>query len=140
MWSGPWPRAEEPLWLGFGSILLLMTLTGFDVSTSLHSANQRNADLMKSYRLRDQILDQLSSLMVRSGSAFRDYLSEADAEKAEAGRQELEEAGLRSVALLDEYTRQFSRPSAKQKEAFSNLRGDVEAYWQSLLGAGVAVG
>jgi len=123
---------RRALWLGFGSILLLMTLTGFDVSTSLHAANQRSADLMKSFRLRDQILDQLSGLMVRSGNAVRDYLSEPDAEKAEAVRQDLEAARRRSVTLLDQFDRQFDRPSAKQKEAFSNLRRDVEAYWQSL--------
>jgi signal transduction histidine kinase len=66
----PLAEGRRTLWLGFGSILLLMTLTGFDISTSLRAANRRNADLMKSFRPRDQILDQLSSLVARSAAPF----------------------------------------------------------------------
>ena len=89
----PLAAGRRMLWIGFGSILWVMVLIGFDVAHSLQNATANNAALVKSFRARDQLLDELRYIMIRSGTMLRDYLAETDEAKADNERADLEAAG-----------------------------------------------
>jgi signal transduction histidine kinase len=128
----PLAAGRRMLWIGFGSILLLMVLIGYDAVNSTQRATAKNAALMKSFRGRDQVLDELRNVTVRSGTMLRDYLSETDGEKAESERAELETARRRSRQLLGVYAGQEEKMDPQERKTFTDLKSDVEAYWESL--------
>ncbi len=128
----PLAAGRRVLWLGFGSILFLMILIGFEVSRSAQMANTRNAALMKSFRGRDQILDQLRDILIRSGSVIRDYLAETDETKAQSHRANLETARRQTERLLAAYAGAQERMDPQARETFADLKGRLETYWASL--------
>jgi signal transduction histidine kinase len=131
----PLAAGRRIVWIGFGSILLLMALTGFDVVRSLRNANLQNAALMKSFRSRDQVLDELRNIMIRSGTMIRDYLSESDETKIESGRADLEAARLQTEQLLEVYAGRDALLDPQQQKSLLDLKRGVEAYWKSLSSA-----
>jgi signal transduction histidine kinase len=128
----PLPGGRRVLWIGFGSILIVMSLIGVDVVQALRTANDRNAALMKSFRARDQILDELRNTMIRSGTTTRDYVFESDPAKAAAARSELVAARKRTEDLMDDYDRQDDQLDPSQRKAYADLRASVGEYWRSL--------
>jgi len=128
----PLATGRRMLWIGFGSILILMALIGFDVVQSLQRATATNAALVKSFRARDQILDELRNIIIRSGTMIRDYLAEVDEAKAEEYRVDLEAARLQTEQLMDAYPRTQGGLDRQQRERFTDLRIGVAAYWKSL--------
>jgi signal transduction histidine kinase len=128
----PLAAGRRVLWVGFGAILLLMALTGIDASLSEERATARNTDLVRSFRGRDQVLDEMRNLVIRSGTLIRDYLSERDPAKAGAERNELESSRKRIAELLDSYSAQGSRMSPIERQIFDGLKDGMEAYWNSL--------
>ncbi len=128
----PLAAGRKILWIGFGSILLLMLLIGVEVTRSLQDSSSRNAALMKSFRSRDQVLDELRNNMIRSGAMIRDYLSEPDAAKAEQERTDLQAVRHQTAQLLADYERREEVLDAQQQRLLADLKSGVEAYWKSI--------
>ncbi|MFN7925681.1 MAG: histidine kinase [Bryobacteraceae bacterium] len=125
----PLAAGRRILWLGFGSLLLVMTLIGLDAFRSLERTTERSAALMKGFRERDQILDELREAMIQSGTILRDYLSESDVRSAVEEKARLEALRLRTEELLQAYE---LRLQAGQSEMFTAMRSGVRAYLKSL--------
>ncbi len=128
----PLAAGRRILWTGFASILALMAVIGVDVARSLQTAAEKNTALMKQFRERDQILDELRNAVIRSGSTIRDYLSETDESRGATLRVELEGTRTRTEELLEVYDRQEGPVDAEQRQAFDDLKAGVGAYWKSL--------
>jgi signal transduction histidine kinase len=88
---------------------------------------------MKSFRGRDQILDELRNIVIRSGTMIRDYLSEADEAKAQSEKADLEAARGQTERLLAAYDAgQQERMPPLERKTFTELRTGLDAYWTSL--------
>ncbi len=130
----PLAAGRHLLWIGFGFILLLMALIGLDVAQSLQASNERSAELMKSFRARDGMLDDLRDVMTRSGTMIRDYIAASDETKAQSERQNLEAARLQTEQLLKQYEQQSELQPA-QRKTLADLRLGVNSYWRSVSSA-----
>ncbi len=128
----PLAAGRRILWTGFASILALMAVIGVDVAHSLQTAAEKNTALMKSFRERDQILDELRNAVIRSGSTIRDYLSETDEQRGATLRAELESTRGRTSELIEIYDQQEGLVDEEQARAFEDLKAGVSAYWKSL--------
>lgn len=127
----PLAASSRWMWLGFGSILAIMAGIGVDVSQSLKSAHERNSALLRSFLERDQALDELQNLMVRSGTIIRDYLA-GDPVRSASEKADLQAARDRTRELLNQFAQVGDRADSQESGAFRALRADVEAFWRSL--------
>lgn len=123
----PLASGQRILWFGFASLLVLMALIGFDVTASLRRTTERNAALMKGFRERDHILDELREAMIQSGVILRDFLAERDPLRSARERLQIEQLRMRTEELLRLYGERI--PPA-QTEMFADLRTGVRAYWK----------
>ncbi|RZU42167.1 signal transduction histidine kinase [Edaphobacter modestus] len=130
--ESPLTAGRRILWLGFGAILLVMVYSSIDIARSLRKTSSKSDQLMKSFRERDNVLDELRNTMIRSGTMIRDYLSENDDSGAERDRLDLQAAREQTEQLLDSYSnKRRGISSAEERKAFLGLRNGVEAYWNS---------
>jgi signal transduction histidine kinase len=128
----PLTAGRRVLWLGFGAILLVMAYSSIDITRSLRETSSKSDKLMKSFRERDHVLDELRNTMIRSGTMIRDYLSEDEDSRAERDRMDLQAAKQQTEQLLDSYSNERSGiSSAEERKTFIGLRNGVEAYWNS---------
>jgi signal transduction histidine kinase len=130
----PLAAGRQLVWIGFLLILLLMAAIGVDVALSLKTSSERSAELMRSFHVRDSMLDELRDIMNRSGTAIREYINASDPAKVENEKSDLENARLRSEQLLDEYESQVQF-GPDQKKRFADLRLGVKSYWRSVSSA-----
>jgi signal transduction histidine kinase len=119
------------LWLGFGSILLLMALIGFDVARSAQRTTAKNAELIKSFRGRDQILDELRNIVIRSGTMIRDYLSETDPARAQTEKADIEAARKQTEQILEAYAGPQGRMVPMEQKTFIGLKSGLDTYWST---------
>jgi signal transduction histidine kinase len=110
---------------GFAGLLLLMAVMAIDYTRSLQRVGATTASLRRASRERNTSLDELRTGIYRSGTVARDYLVDLDPQSAEKHCEELEGflAGAEKTMLI--YERDLP---AGEKEAYSNLRSQVEAY------------
>ena len=125
----PLAAGRRFLWFGFGSMLLVMVVMGWDSARSLRAGTDRSAMLMKGFRERDRILDLLRDALSRSGGRLQDYLSELNSGKADIDRQALLSSHLETIRLLQLYKTHIQRGQQGQLE---QINAGVEAYWQSI--------
>lgn len=125
----PLASGRRLLYLGFGCLLVTMVVISWDVVRSLAATTARSASLMREFRERDQILDELREGMIQSGTLLREYLSETDAARAAREKVSLEALRTRAEQLLATYQQRL-RPD--QSEMFAAMRTSVRAYLQSL--------
>jgi hypothetical protein len=75
------------LWIGFGGLL---GFAGFSSLSVVQEIQVRNLGIRRDYLHRDRILEQLRSDIYLSGTYVRDFLLEADHEKADGYRNGFE--------------------------------------------------
>lgn len=125
----PLERRRRLLWLGFTGLLVAMVAMGLDVSVSLGKTSATNEALIKGFRDRDQILDELREAMILSGTLLRDYLSESDPARARREKDDLEALRKRVEHLLSNYQR---RLQPQQAEMFATMKVGILSYLESL--------
>ena len=114
---------------GFGGLLLLMAFAGFDAVSILRQIQARNETIRDMFLVRTNALEQIRSDLYLSGTYVRDYLLEPDPAAADRHRASLEQTRVRMTKAIAVYQQLLPAPEAP---AFSNLRHDLDQYWNAL--------
>src|SRR5437016_366106 len=99
----PWSRSETPhesrmsdvkrsasklssgrlaLLVGFGSLLAIMALSGFDASRVLRQFRRQDEQIRRQFMFRNRVLNNIRSEVYLSGTYVRDYLLDPDPARA----------------------------------------------------------
>src|ERR1700689_5469984 len=78
------------LYVGFGSLLLLMALEAYRAGRALDHIQMATATIRKEIVRRDDLLDGIRTDLFRSNIDIRDYLTERDPQQAAAQQIDLE--------------------------------------------------
>src|SRR5580658_3580050 len=99
-------NARFALIAGFGSLLLVMALTGGDALLVLRQVRREDDAIRRQFLLRNHTLNEVRSDLYLSGTYVRDYLLEPEPGRAEAFRSSLEDVHKRMQASIDGYKQQ----------------------------------
>lgn len=140
--SGPVPRSEPhsekdrrffnarfALIAGFGSLLLIMALTGGDALFVLRQVRQQDDAIRRQFLLRNHTLNELRSDLYVSGTWVRDYLLEPEPARADTFRSSLEDVRVKMQSALNEYRQQLN---ADERPAYFALSTELNRYWEVL--------
>jgi signal transduction histidine kinase len=122
-------NARFALVLGFGSLLLVMALTGGDALLVLRQVRREDDGIRRQFLFRNHALNEVRSDLYLSGTWVRDYLLEPEPARAETFRTSLEEIHKRMQDALDAYERQLSPEERPQSAA---LDTELSRYWDVL--------
>lgn len=114
------------LWVGFGSLIVLMVLIASNASRALGRIEASNAQIRQGFLQRDELLNRLRSELYRSGIDVRDYLMHADPKLAELRRTEIERTQKEMDAAIEQYRK--DRPP-EEAAAVDELRRDLNEYF-----------
>jgi signal transduction histidine kinase len=122
-------NARLALTVGFGSLLLVMALTGGDALLVLRQVRREDDGIRRQFLFRNHTLNEVRSDLYLSGTWVRDYLLEPEAARAETFRLNLEDVRKRMQAALDEYQGQLK---ADERPQYSALTSELSRYWEIL--------
>ncbi len=117
------------LMAGFGGLLLLMAVAGFDSIEVLREIQTRNDAIRRDFLHRNRLLNQIRSDLYLSGTYVRDYVLEPESEDAESHRRSLGRTRRDMNAALDAYARLSGQ---LQTRPFGILRQELDEYWHLL--------
>jgi signal transduction histidine kinase len=124
-----WFSSRQVLLIGFGGLLILMAVAGGDALSVLGRLRSTNAEIQRTFLLRNAALDRIRSGIYLSGTYARDYLLAVEQSGADRQRQRLRAIESDTRAAMDEYEKWIDR---SEERAFNNLRGEITAYWKLL--------
>src|ERR1700730_6092244 len=85
------------LFVGFGSLIAIMALSGIDALRVLRQFRREDDQIRRQFLFRNRVLNNIRAEVYLSGTYVRDYLLEPDPERAsgfgpglESGRREME--------------------------------------------------
>src|SRR5215471_9074644 len=114
---------------GFGSILAIIALSGWDALLLLQEFRREDAAVRRQFLLRNRLLNNIRSELYLSGTYVRDYLLDPDPSRAARFGDNLAEARRMMDLELYSYAAQMDSEQAGQ---FSTLRSELKEYWQVL--------
>ncbi len=114
------------LWVGFGSLIVLMVLIASSASRALGRIEESNAQIRNGFLQRDELLNRLRNEMYRSSIDVRDYLIHADPQLAESRRAEIQRTQKEMDAAIEQYRK--DRPP-EEAAAVDQLRRDLNEYF-----------
>lgn len=114
------------LLIGFGGLLLIMVLAGFDALGVFQRFRQGDAQIRGRYLSQNHALNDIRSDVYLSGTYVRDYLLEPDPARAEVFRNSLEDVRKHMESALEVYGRQTAPAEAQH---YSALRTELMDYW-----------
>ncbi len=114
---------------GFGGLLILLLLAGFDGVRALRQIQADNDQIREDYVRRTRELERIRAGVYISGTYVRDYLLEPDIAKAESRRDELEQTRADVDSELASYR---SRMNAAEAGALQALAASLDSYWKLL--------
>ena len=120
--------------IGFGGLIAIMALAGLDALRSLQQFRQSDEQIRRHYLSQNHALNDVRSDVYVSGTYVRDYLLEADLERAETYRIELEKVRRQMESALESYAHEVAPPEAQHYTASTRnahrLLGDSDAHLQ----------
>jgi signal transduction histidine kinase len=122
-------NARFALIAGFGSLLLIMALTGGDALFVLRQVRREDDSIRRQFLFRNHTLNEIRSDLYLSGTWVRDYLLEPEPSRADAFRSSLEDVRRRMQSALDGYGRQVN---SEERPAYSALTTELSRYWDVL--------
>lgn len=114
---------------GFGGLLALMGFAGIDAVGILRIIQGRDDAIRHNFLARNDALEQIRSDLYLSGTYVRDYLLDPDPAAAERHRASLQQTKIRMTKAIVAYQQLLPAPEAP---AFSNLRLELDQYWNAL--------
>jgi signal transduction histidine kinase len=123
-------NARFVLITGFGSLLLIMALTGGDALLVLRQVRREDDGIRRQFLFRNHTLNEVRSDLYLSGTYVRDYLLEPEPARAETFRLNLEDVRKRMESALDDYGRQLN---ADERPQYSALTTELAGYWDILV-------
>jgi signal transduction histidine kinase len=115
--------------LGFGSLLAIMALAGFDGMRTLGQISRTSNRIREQFLATNHILNHIQSQLYISATYVRDYLLDPDPAGAEARRADLEHVRREMDSAVESYGRQ---PEAIQAQHYAELTVAVSQYWAVL--------
>ncbi|HKW99865.1 MAG TPA: ATP-binding protein [Bryobacteraceae bacterium] len=112
---------------GFGGLLALMAVGGFDAIRVLRQIETRNVQIRQTYLTRNRALEQIRGALYLSGTFVRDYLLDTEPAGAEVQRVNLARLRGDIEASIDSYSRSLSRQEENPVRA---LRAELNGYWK----------
>lgn len=114
---------------GFGGLLALMAVGGFDAIQVLRQIQMRNVEIRRVFLARNRALEQIRSSLYLSGTFVRDYLLDPKPGGAEVQRINLERLRHEMGTALDEYSGSLSPDEQNPMRA---MRTELAGYWKVL--------
>jgi len=118
-----------PLLVGFGGLLLLMSLAAADALFAFREIRIESARIRRSFLARHHALDEIRSGIFLSGTFVRDYLLAPSQIIAETQWVELQSLQTRTDAAIKTYSGDLA---AGELEPFRSLTGEIHTYWKVL--------
>jgi signal transduction histidine kinase len=117
------------LLIGFGGLISIMALAGIDALRSLQQFRRSDDQIRRHFLSQNHVLNDIRSDVHVSGTYVRDYLLEADLQRAETYRVALEQVRKHMEGALESYGREVAPP---ELEHYTALRAKLADYWQIL--------
>ncbi len=114
---------------GFGGLLALMAVGGFDAIQVLRQIQTRNVQIRQAFLSRDRALEHIRSSLYLSGTVVRDYLLDPEPTGADEQLQHLHRLKSEMGTAMDAYAASLSGVEA---EPVSALRIGLAEYWSVL--------
>ena len=121
--------SRAALWLGFGSLLMLMILIATSSNHALANIEASNVAIRQDFLQRDDLLDRLRSDLYRSSVDVRDYLLNTDPQLAERRRAEVLKTETEMTEALLLYRRNLP---PGETAVVDELERDLLAYFRSV--------
>jgi signal transduction histidine kinase len=115
--------------VGFGGLLVIMALSGFDALRVLDRFRQADSQIRRQFLFRNRVLNDIRSGVYLSGTYVRDYVLDPDPQRAAAFGASLKNVHRHMESDLGSYARQLE---PEQSEQYAALRADLDQYWQIL--------
>jgi signal transduction histidine kinase len=122
-------RTRLVLLAGFGGLLALMAVGGFDAIQVLRQIQTRNVQIRQAFLSRDRALEHIRSSLYLSGTVVRDYLLDPEPAGAAEQLQHLERLRSQMGTAMDMYAASLSTGEAEPVRA---LRTGLAEYWNVL--------
>src|SRR5262249_46278929 len=117
------------LCLGFGSLLAIIALSGWDSVRVLRQFKREDDQIRRHFLARNRLLTDIRSELYLSGTFVRDYLLDPDPARAANFRASLTDVRRRMESELASYANTMELEESRQ---YSTLRAELAEYWQLL--------
>ena len=117
------------LLIGFGSLLVIMALSGIDALRVLGQFRRQDDQIRRQFLFRNRVLNNIRSEVYLSGTYVRDYLLDPDPARAGGFGKSLAEVRSEMENDLASYANQLE-PSETQH--YQELRAELAQYWATL--------
>jgi signal transduction histidine kinase len=117
------------LFLGFGSLLAIIALSGMDGLRVLRQFRLQDGQIREQFLTRNRVLNDIRSEVYLSGTYVRDYLLDPDSTRAAGFGANLAEVRSQMDADLIFYAGQLKPAEA---DDYINLRAQLARYWATL--------
>ncbi len=114
---------------GFGGLLALMAVGGFDAIQVLRQIQTRNVQIRQVFLSRNRALERIRSALYLSGTVVRDYLLDPEPSGAEMQRAHLRRLRSEMDAAMKAYS---SSLTADEAGPVRGLETELAAYWMVL--------
>jgi len=125
--SGPrLSKSRLVLVVGFGSLLAIIALSGFDALRVLGRFRKEGDQIRRQFLFRNRVLNNIRAEVYISGTYVRDYLLEPDASRASGFGTKLESVRRQMENELSTYAGQLE---PRESAHYEVLRTDLTQYW-----------
>jgi signal transduction histidine kinase len=122
-------RTRLVLLAGFGGLLALMAVGGFDAVQVLRQIQSRNVQIRQVFLTRNRALEHIRSSLYLSGTVVRDYLLDPEPGGAADELGRLRTLRSEMASAMDAYGRSLTDGEAEPVQA---LQTGLAAYWAGL--------
>jgi signal transduction histidine kinase len=122
-------KSRLVLFLGFGGLLAIIALSGFDALRVLKQFRKEDDQIRRQYLFRNRVLNNIRAEVYLSGTYVRDYLLEPEPERASGFGSSLQSVRSQMEIELSAYAGQL-KPA--ESAPYSALQAELARYWQVL--------
>ena len=122
-------KSRVALLVGFGSLLAIIALSGFDALRVLRQFRKEDDQIRRQFLFRNRVLNNIRAEVYLSGTYVRDYLLEPDPERASGFGTSLESVRRQMETELSSYAGQLEPAESAHYDA---LRMELAQYWAVL--------
>ena len=117
------------LLVGFGSLLIIMALSGSDALRVFSLFRQQDDQIRRQFLFRNRVLNNIRSEVYLSGTYVRDYLLDPDPGRANRFGGNLADVRSQMESDLASYSNQLE---AVESQHYRELRVELTQYWATL--------
>jgi len=122
-------KSRLALLVGFGSLLAIIALSGFDTLRVLSQFRKEDDQIRRQFLFRNRVLNNIRAEVYLSGTYVRDYLLEPDPKRASGFGASLESVRRQMETELVSYAGQMDPAESAHYDA---LRTELTQYWAVL--------